>query len=72
MFLRLGCWMQITLMGVRSRLEDEDGVIATEYVIVLVLVALAIVGGATYLGIAINNKLSDAGNAVRDCVPSLC
>jgi Flp pilus assembly pilin Flp len=60
------------LMQVRGRFENEEGVIATEYIIILVLVALAIITGATYLGVQINTKLSSAGNAVRDCVPAAC
>jgi Flp pilus assembly pilin Flp len=64
--------MHLALMNLRSGLENEDGVIATEYVIMLVLVALAIILGATFLGAQINAKLSSAGNAVRDCVPAAC
>jgi Flp pilus assembly pilin Flp len=53
----------------RSRFENEDGVIATEYIIMLVLVALAIIAGATYLGIKINSKLSAAGDSVGGIAP---
>jgi Flp pilus assembly pilin Flp len=72
MLVRLWCRAQGLLVDVRSRLENEDGVIATEYIIILVLVALAIIAGASYLGTQINNKLTSAGNAVRDCVPAAC
>ena len=72
MLVKLWCRAQAMLMDVGSRLRREDGVIATEYIIVLVLVALAIIAGATYLGTQINAKLSSAGNAVRDCVPAAC
>ena len=53
----------------RSRFENENGVIATEYIILLVLIALVLVGGATFLGIAINNKLSSTGSKVSSVVP---
>jgi Flp pilus assembly pilin Flp len=72
MLVRLWCKAQTMLMDVGSRLENEDGVIATEYIIMLVLVALAIIAGASYLGVQINTKLSATGNAVRDCVPAAC
>ena len=69
---RLAYRMQLELMEIPSRLRSEGGVIATEYIIVLVLVALAVIAGATYLGIQVNGKLSEAGNLVRDCVPASC
>ena len=72
MLIRLWCRGQGILMGIGSRMRREDGVIATEYIIMLVLVALAIIAGASYLGVQINTKLSSAGNAVRDCVPAAC
>ena len=72
MLKRLACRLQLELMDIPSRLRGDDGVVATEYIIVLVLVALAVVAGATYLGIQVNNKLSEAGNLVRDCVPASC
>jgi Flp pilus assembly pilin Flp len=61
--------LQAAWLSFRSRLENEDGVIATEYIIMLVLVALAIIAGATYLGIQINNKLSASGNSVTGIAP---
>jgi Flp pilus assembly pilin Flp len=61
--------LQAAWLSFRSRFENEDGVIATEYIIMLVLVALAIIAGATYLGIQINNKLSSAGNSVTGIAP---
>jgi Flp pilus assembly pilin Flp len=61
--------MQAAWVALRSRFENEDGVIATEYIIMLVLVALAIIAGATYLGVQINNKLSSAGDSVTGIAP---
>ena len=67
--LELFCRAQAAWLSFRSRFENEDGVIATEYIIMLVLVALAIIAGATYLGIQINNKLSSAGDSVTGIAP---
>jgi Flp pilus assembly pilin Flp len=39
--------------GVTSRLGDERGVVSTEYGLLLVLLALAIVAAATALGLAV-------------------
>jgi pilus assembly protein Flp/PilA len=48
-------WFHLT-----RRIRNEDGAVATEYGLLLVLIALAIVVGATALGIAINNLFNDA------------
>ena len=69
MLLSLFIRVQSALTSFRSRLEDEDGVIAVEYIVMLVLVALAITAGATYLGLQINNKLNSAGDKVTNFVP---
>jgi Flp pilus assembly pilin Flp len=45
---------------IRSRLRREDGGVAAEYAILITLIALVIVAGATALGIAINNTLNNA------------
>ena len=39
--------------GLKSRVVDERGVVSTEYGLLLVLIALAIVAAATALGLAI-------------------
>jgi Flp pilus assembly pilin Flp len=67
MFLNLFIRAQSALVRFRSRFEDEDGVVAVEYITILVLIALAIAGGAAYLGGAINDKLNSAGDAVTAC-----
>ena len=43
-----------------SFLKDESGASAAEYVLILALVALAIIGGATYLGTQMNTAMSTA------------
>jgi pilus assembly protein Flp/PilA len=52
-------WIHLT-----RRLRDETGAVATEYALLLVLVALAIIAGATALGIAINAKLNDGATTL--------
>ena len=69
MLLQLYTRAQAVWAGLRARMEDESGVLATEYIILLVLIALALVGGATALGVAINNKLSTTGTSVTTVVP---
>lgn len=44
----------------RARLQREDGAVSTEYGLLLVLIALAIVAAATALGIAISGVFTDA------------
>lgn len=44
----------------RQRFTREDGAVATEYGLLLVLIALAIVVAATALGLAISGVFSDA------------
>ena len=53
MMLSLFTKAQTTWAGVKSRLLDERGVVSTEYGLLLVLIALAIVAAATALGLAI-------------------
>jgi pilus assembly protein Flp/PilA len=45
---------------VRSRFPREDGAVATEYGLLLVLIALAIVVAATALGVALDGVFTDA------------
>ncbi|HEX6510906.1 MAG TPA: Flp family type IVb pilin [Chloroflexota bacterium] len=49
---------------------EEEGADATEYALVLGLVALAIVLGAIFLGGQINAALSHIGNRVNACTNS--
>lgn len=52
---------------IKALLADDAGIVATEYVIMVALVALAIVLGAGFLGGQINNALNDIGNRVAGC-----
>lgn len=40
--------------------RDEEGAVATEYIVLLVFIALAIIVGATLLGTTINQAFDDA------------
>jgi pilus assembly protein Flp/PilA len=46
---------------------EEEGADAVEYALVIALIALAIVAGATAMGGAISNKLSTIGTSVANC-----
>ncbi len=48
--------------GIRNRFEDENGAVSTEYGLLLVLIALAIVAAATALGMAIAGVFDNAGS----------
>lgn len=50
---------------VRSRFPREDGAVATEYGLLLVLIALAIVLAATALGAAISGVFEDASTELQ-------
>lgn len=53
MFLSLYVGAQTLFSGLRSKLRREDGAVATEYALLLVLIALAIITAAILLGNAI-------------------
>ena len=60
MFLGLFTKTQTWWFTVRERFADENGAVATEYALLLLLIALAIVGAATALGLAVKDKFSSA------------
>ena len=53
MLLGLYVKAQTFMADVRNKFRGEDGAVATEYGLLLVLIALAIVAAATALGLAI-------------------
>lgn len=60
-------------MGTRQRSgarfgerASEAGATATEYLILVMLVALAIIVGAGFFGTVLNDEMSDAGQSVLD------
>ncbi|MDE3075413.1 MAG: Flp family type IVb pilin [Chloroflexota bacterium] len=46
---------------------EEEGADAVEYALVIALIALAIVAGATFMGNTITNKLQEVANKVEAC-----
>ena len=63
MMLNLYVKARTAWAGVRSRLaEDERGVVSTEYGLLLVLIALAIVAAATALGLAVSGVFDKGTN----------
>jgi Flp pilus assembly pilin Flp len=64
MILGLYTRLQAAWLGVRSRFENEDGAVATEYVVLLVLIALGIIVGAAVLAGAINKNFNCASDSI--------
>ena len=60
MLLNLYVKGRTLLWGVRDKVTREDGAVATEYGLLLVLIALLIVAGATRIGIALDRIFTDA------------
>lgn len=52
---------------IKRLFAEDEGIVATEYVIMVALVALAIVLGAAFLGTQINTALNTIGNRVANC-----
>jgi pilus assembly protein Flp/PilA len=52
------------LKKILNFLKDEEGVTAIEYALIAVLVAIALVGGATLLGTNINGRFDQVAGVV--------
>ena len=46
-------------------LKDEEGASMPEYALLVALIAVVVIGGATFLGNEINDKMNDVGTAVQ-------
>ncbi|HVA26142.1 MAG TPA: Flp family type IVb pilin [Chloroflexota bacterium] len=57
---------------IKRFVNEEEGADAVEYALVIALIALAIVAGATFLGGAISNKLSGIGASVCSAGNAAC
>lgn len=64
MFLDFYVKAKTFLWGVRDGLAREDGAVATEYGLLLVLIALAIILAATALGVAIAHVFERASGSL--------
>lgn len=69
MLLGLYTRMQSMWLGLRSRFEDESGAVATEYALLLSLIALAIVAAAIALGTNIAAKLQESADCIASGAP---
>jgi len=58
------------LWGLRERFTREDGAVATEYGLLLVLVAIAIIGAAIALGAALIAVFNEGSSALNSGNPS--
>jgi Flp pilus assembly pilin Flp len=73
MFLALYVGTQSLWTGLRGKLRREDGAVATEYALLLVLIALAIILAAIALGTAIKDVFfqgADTLNGVTGANPN--
>ena len=52
------------MSALKSVFQDEAGVTAAEYALILSLIALVVIAGATTLGTTINTKLSTAATTI--------
>jgi Flp pilus assembly pilin Flp len=64
MFLALYVGAQTVVANLRSKLTREDGAVATEYALLLVLIALAIIAAAIALGLAIANVFQSGADTL--------
>jgi Flp pilus assembly pilin Flp len=70
MFLALYVGAQTLVADLRGKLSREDGAVATEYALLLVLIALAIIGAAILLGAAIANVFTRGATTLGGVAPS--
>ena len=56
MFLGLYTRAQSHWFGLRERMTNENGAVATEYALLITLVAIAIIAALTALGVAIAHR----------------
>jgi Flp pilus assembly pilin Flp len=64
LFLTLYVGAQTLFSGLRSKLRREDGAVATEYALLLVLIALAIILAALALGNAIKEVFFEGADTL--------
>ena len=70
MFIALYAGAQTLMADLRgklsSRLTREDGAVATEYALLLVLIAVTIIAAATALGLAIQAVMQSGADTLND------
>jgi Flp pilus assembly pilin Flp len=62
--LNLYARVQTGWFGLTQRVRDEKGAVATEYALLLLFIAIAIIGVVTALGLAIKAKFTDSCTAL--------
>jgi Flp pilus assembly pilin Flp len=65
MFLALYVGAQSFVTQMRTRLRREDGAVATEYALLLVLIAIAIITAAIALGTAIATVFQEGADTLN-------
>jgi Flp pilus assembly pilin Flp len=65
MFLALYVGAQTLWGDLRGKLKREDGAVATEYALLLVLIALAIILAAIALGLAISSVMQRGADTLN-------
>jgi len=70
MFLALYVGAQTLVADLRNKVRGEDGAVATEYALLLVLIALAIIGAAILLGAAIASVFTRGATTLGGVAPS--
>jgi pilus assembly protein Flp/PilA len=65
MLLGMYTKVQTMWLGLRDRFTNEEGAVATEYALLIVLIALAIVAAVTLLGTAISGKFGEAKDSLN-------
>ena len=53
-----------TYLKLQDRIRNDDGAVATEYIILIVVIALVVIAGAALLGGALNTAFTDAASEV--------
>ena len=70
MFLLMYAKAKTLGWSLRERMADDSGAVSTEYGLLLVLIALAIIAAATALGLAIAGVFTRGSTALAPVAPS--
>jgi Flp pilus assembly pilin Flp len=63
-FLSLATRVQGLWFRLLDRFSDENGAVATEYVLLLIFIAVVIAGAVTIFGVSLANKYQDACDTI--------
>jgi pilus assembly protein Flp/PilA len=65
LYVRTKVWLAEVPPRVRDRFTDETGAVSAEYGLLIVLIALVMAIGATFLGSAIMSLFNKTGSSVN-------